>query len=924
MNWTGGSLQRHSKANANTLVKKQKQHFAKARLQSRSRHIRLSSAGPSIAELPQYAPLLRKRRSSPIALGTQDSTQKSVRGNEAFGTVWRLSENPNSQFARREPSNQSTEDEAGRQDNPGVRAMPSLMFSDRQPDDTNGVDHARKDLLETSDWVGLTTMRPARFNRSVRDEMEKVGRRRKITSLKRRRAGLHAHADGQTYHAVQPARQVPSVRTEDISVRVGSNIHRTQTTPSNCAGKGSTQLPENHLIESAPLASSRDELGSADTGLKTSENGNRSFWEKATAGQTMSASDSGPQKETCLIPLNRAIDLNLSSWDMIREHSSRSGSQTNARVSILPSDPSFLSPLDGEFGMVVKCNLSPEVNTNDEAAILQDYASVSITQNIVQRGIAVGVLETAAEEQPTSPPFIQQDVYQKLSSPVRTKHAKLVQSPTLPSLDAAVSNLIERSPRFTLESQVELERTVQGLENRANSSGNVAFAPPPGDRHVRLADEAQALPGVSAFHRGLGPQSTDHRFSPILASKMDVLQTSSGLSLPTRHSSSVSLRCHNQDDGQTLPNSTCNKVLTPTPNATIENDTWMKFVFPDDFRKVQHGFQFDNSHLQHKPKRARGPAKSFTNELISVQGGSGSLRDREHSSYSNHTGANTSLFIPSQQNCDPSETDFLSYLSPMEGCLDERVVDVSVYNNPARTEHSSWTTSAQNPQRSRLSGIPSEELRPKLLVPAKRTASHLLERETANPRLRHIYESATSPVFSDDRSSNHSTGAMQRSAGRHISRKSPIFRTPQRSAVTYSTNRVETMQARVQDYSARSEQSLGPTFDRRRSPASIFIPSDGLAAESSSAVSTGMAARSMKSNAPTESCRLWSDVSHDSTGLSDPNPARVHEPVFFSSRDTPAYGDTKSNMVNIHTASPRRCARPHRQLSTQIPLWGRG
>lgn len=32
MNWTGGRLQRHSKANANTSLKRQRQHFAKARL----------------------------------------------------------------------------------------------------------------------------------------------------------------------------------------------------------------------------------------------------------------------------------------------------------------------------------------------------------------------------------------------------------------------------------------------------------------------------------------------------------------------------------------------------------------------------------------------------------------------------------------------------------------------------------------------------------------------------------------------------------------------------------------------------------------------------------------------------------------------------------------------------------------------------
>src|SRR5271154_5310690 len=36
MNWVGGKLHRHSKANANAVVKTQKQHFAKARLEAQS------------------------------------------------------------------------------------------------------------------------------------------------------------------------------------------------------------------------------------------------------------------------------------------------------------------------------------------------------------------------------------------------------------------------------------------------------------------------------------------------------------------------------------------------------------------------------------------------------------------------------------------------------------------------------------------------------------------------------------------------------------------------------------------------------------------------------------------------------------------------------------------------------------------------
>jgi hypothetical protein len=47
MNWTGGSLQRHSKANANAVLKRQKENFAKARLRLRPQQPRIMTLTPS-------------------------------------------------------------------------------------------------------------------------------------------------------------------------------------------------------------------------------------------------------------------------------------------------------------------------------------------------------------------------------------------------------------------------------------------------------------------------------------------------------------------------------------------------------------------------------------------------------------------------------------------------------------------------------------------------------------------------------------------------------------------------------------------------------------------------------------------------------------------------------------------------------------
>ena len=244
MNWTGGSLQRHSKANANTIIKKQKQHFAKARLQSRSHHFRPPS---SISSVPIPRPknrLASKPQSSAASSPNHDLSQGSGALPRSPASPQQTHTEHTSNTRRRQYGDRASNDKADRQVNPLFYVFSLLMIFSRQPGIAHDVDYARNDLLGTSDWVGLATTRPARFNKGLRDDMKKFGRRRKVTSLKRKHAEPQANTSGRMQSTRRAARQIPSLRTEDISVRVGSNIHRTQTTPSMLGIQGSTKPQE--------------------------------------------------------------------------------------------------------------------------------------------------------------------------------------------------------------------------------------------------------------------------------------------------------------------------------------------------------------------------------------------------------------------------------------------------------------------------------------------------------------------------------------------------------------------------------------------------------------------------------------------------------------------------------------------------------
>ena len=220
MNWTGGRLQRHSRANANTILKLQREHFARAKLQARAVHKPLSPIGLSFAQAPY-------NRTGQLNAPQDDEPKRSgspSRRNhppEVLLPVHRVG--PNNQ-----PGHVSPVDRISDNGLPCEPADPPIAAEDRT------IDHVKQQLLKNSDWLGLTVSRPPIYNFAPPEEMDKLGRRKIWRSGARRRkeqlqaanqakSRLHNDYNGKDEH------RFLTRPDESISIRIGSNIHGTQT-----------------------------------------------------------------------------------------------------------------------------------------------------------------------------------------------------------------------------------------------------------------------------------------------------------------------------------------------------------------------------------------------------------------------------------------------------------------------------------------------------------------------------------------------------------------------------------------------------------------------------------------------------------------------------------------------------------------------
>lgn len=136
MNWTGGHLHRHSKANSNTLLKSQKRHFAKARLRAQNTS---SPSRPLISIHAQHQPNL--------SIGQRGTSKGSRKQHAGLDTLLQ-NKSQNTAQPRR----------------PAICRI--SIPSEKQPQHSHnnkgfGLNHLFKEnLLSQRDWAGLNKTRP--------------------------------------------------------------------------------------------------------------------------------------------------------------------------------------------------------------------------------------------------------------------------------------------------------------------------------------------------------------------------------------------------------------------------------------------------------------------------------------------------------------------------------------------------------------------------------------------------------------------------------------------------------------------------------------------------------------------------------------------------------------------------------------------
>ncbi|EXJ70885.1 uncharacterized protein A1O5_05877 [Cladophialophora psammophila CBS 110553] len=986
MNWTGGSLQRHSKANANALVKKQKQHFAQARLRPGSRPSCPPSSAFSIHKAPRQQLALKTRQfprraseSENPAYGLDRKEEGSIGGRQPSETkILRSSDG--------QVKGQASDDERpSRQGNNEFTVGSNANNIHRQMGNADSLEHARKALLGKSDWVSIATARPVRFNQVIRDEIKGLGRRRKRAQLKQGTSMPQRNSGQGELRSTRPARHVPSLRTEEISLRIGSNIHRTQTTSSFVGCKEPIQT----------VAGAIDEPNHSDKvqGRNETHHTSREISERRSIGK-IRAHAREPRRgriaeldsadEGNFITLEEAVGLGLTSWDKVRGHA-RSGTQTNASIVNPPSSGAFPDPLGAKHD--ARCNLAPYQQDNPYAISGGSHrhsspqAPIPALPDIIQRVITVGLLEDGPGYGSSPPLFSGPYLHPSHAlRPVRTPSVdeSIHVAPGV-ACDVAVGAELGLRPRFTLEDQVKLEQAVGDLE-RERQQGRDSFFSADSLGQSDTTDSLRCPNNISVSTVGVVSETAPSKHAPIFKSnesESDGLhRPSTGISGYLAKSVTKERRSRGEDIASHVTSERAKFVPSPgfeeaIPRLTdrspgvpftfrsrkqgdqvsasgrkttsslsksidMDNEAWMRYVFPEEFGQIQDGFHFETSHLPPRSTASWPEVIPAINKPSCAQHGTSSLwleseqpssdPDLFDSPKSVPTAVNTSIFIHSPQHLDHSETDFLSHLSPMEGHFDEGLVDISLYNNAPMTEPGPNTSSAGKLQKP---GHPEASALPRSLVPAKRRAlgpqggrtsssCWLRSMDCSSPKSLPPSHSQPSPW-----SMSNTTNAVRDSTKTTIPGRSDAARPPQATVSPFRVNGFGKTQNPVHDNSRTGAQGLGTVAHMEDPPASIFITSDQLTAAASPFRSCRITRSTIDDYSRRASFHLWSDVS-----ISPPTQSATLEPVDAPpSTSVPSMSNDRNRddpIVNIHAHPSRDLITETTRCPTQIPLWSEG
>ena len=660
MNWTGGRLQRHSKANANPALKKQRHYFAKARL--RLQNGNAPPSPPSLSIFKGFDPAVPTI--DPDNIHNNEPPERIATDNKGVDRPHTRDRDPR----ERQPSPQHSQ-----------CAEPQL---DPVPPGDPLIDLKRR-LLQKTDWVGLAATKPAQIRFQPAEEMERIGRRRKVTKQEPKQRAPQTHRLQPHHNIIQPFRHrdsqsvQPCLNEKEYSIRIGSNIHQTQTTKESFQQSIRSPLsqsthPDSMLLDKLdvpliPTRVPRQELRKDEVlRVKSVSSGLISLKDARnmkTFDEVLHRSSSQVREMPSVRTGKVADDSLMASTTKLHQQGSDSdlmpGPRLLADTPSLPSMPQLQEHLASRIRQTSSEQTS-QLNVAEPGQVTSARLAFSGSRRQAHR---FTLDEQASAEQEVD---ISSDPPLEVSgrrSPIRSKQyeQQRLLSDQVWKANAPLNDVATLS---TISSDHYTQKRHDGHDVR----------PPTFDiNHRQAFDREDSSFGGRNTRTSQPNMNWRSRFERAKTEhQRDVAKEGTPYGLPQGSTQAMS----------------------------DENEAWMKYVFPKDFGRIQTTFSFAKPGPKAPSSRASFTSWQNTGSQVAISSHPAIFQyspPKPHvarSQMSIATAANATMFSPSQApatGTSETETDFLSRFSPMEGVIDERLADGSVYNNPARTEKS-WAT----------------------------------------------------------------------------------------------------------------------------------------------------------------------------------------------------------------------------------------
>ncbi|RMZ85059.1 hypothetical protein DV738_g344, partial [Chaetothyriales sp. CBS 135597] len=357
MNWTGGQLQRHSKAKNNTQLKTQKGFLARAQRRQRAQisdalpvpsvfsHFNNHRAGGQPRAPPQPPHSAQDRQ-----LLTPHRGHSTAEDIHPPGSVIIISSSPAS-------------DNSTARSNIATCPRDTVRTNDKKEPVVDSLDSVKRRLLVIPDWAGLNPTKPVQMNFPPAEEIERFGRRRRDDVAERQkkqhltRSRITYHHNRHSIHRPNNTTAPDPLQPDNFSIRIGSDIHKTQTSLESVAQRTG--------LSGAPSQSSESMLlDKFDP--KAQKNGLAKTESRQLARFAYRGHDFEPDQS--LLPLNEVRDLK--SWDEVLERSS----SKSLVVAKAPSSTPFIERTDAAASLTPHSSCMPpplHVPGADPEAILR-------------------------------------------------------------------------------------------------------------------------------------------------------------------------------------------------------------------------------------------------------------------------------------------------------------------------------------------------------------------------------------------------------------------------------------------------------------------------------------------------------------------------------------------------------------------------